>query len=257
MKNFTLFSILLLFFLGSVTSFAQTQVWEKATDQDTPVTFNFGTYHTGVNNVTIITPPAHGNFVLKNKSITFWPTAGYVGSDTFSYRLNGEGNPTLQGKINVIGLPCSVPINGSTFTWNHDEGAYRNGTVLTHEITQPAASAGFIMDLYKMDNSFNAKINDIKIAEREIQFQNVGSGVNGINVRFQDGDVYANPIPNIWLIIGSEATPMIRVKISSSGVVSLFGSKASNGPLYPLELFNSNSLKQVTWNSTTINNVIF
>ena len=264
MKNFKLFSISLLFFLGTLSSFAQ--IWEKSIDQDTPVTFNFRSHHNNISNATISTLPSHGSFVQNptTKSMTYWPTAGFIGTDSFKYRFSPTGT-IYEARINVISLPCSVPINGNTFGWNWEEGQKPNNTVLTYSITQPAANAGFVLDLYKMDNSFNAKINGINIATVEMEFQ-AGLPSGGLNIRFQDGSNYrsspgqlpAGEPDFIYAMTGTEANPLIRVKISpTTGKVLLFGSKRSNGPLYPLELFRNTELVPVTWNVNSPNQVVF
>src|SRR5690606_32442753 len=44
--------------------------------------------------------------------------------------------------------------------------------------------------------------------------------------------------------------------INSSGTIALFGSKTSGGPLFPLELFNGNSLNTITWNDGAPNIIV-
>lgn len=53
---------------------------------------------------------------------------------------------------------------------------------------------------------------------------------------------------------GTKDTPLVRVVIGKDGSVSMFGSKVSNGPLFPLVL-NGNSFNKITWNTTGTNTV--
>ena len=112
-----------------------------------------------------------------------------------------------------------------------------------------------MFDIFKLDNSFNMNINGTPLATAELQFQSSGTPAPGINVRFVDGTLYEVGTPDIYAFTGSAANPMIRVVISPTGVLSLFGSKVTNGPLFPLELFNGAALNTITWNSAT-NNVV-
>jgi hypothetical protein len=45
---------------------------------------------------------------------------------------------------------------------------------------------------------------------------------------------------------GNAANPLIRISISPAGAISLYGSKASYGPLQPLVLTNGNTLNAIT-----------
>lgn len=125
----------------------------------------------------------------------------------------------------------------------------------------PTANAGVIMNITKLDNSFNMAINDPaenqntanrKIATKEIQFQQ-GVGITR-NIRFTGGGGYHGDgaIPNISEITnGTAANPVIRVSISSTGVVSIQGRKSNSDPtLYPMELYNNTSFNTVTWLSS-------
>src|SRR5690606_28954341 len=122
-------------------------------------------------------------------------------------------------------------------------------------LSQPASNYGFVLDIYTLDNSFNMEINGTHIATQEIEFQS--SGTSGINVRFIDGDEYETDTEgDIWEMTGTEENPLIRVVINSSGTIALFGSKTSGGPLFPLELFNGNSLNTITWNDGAPNIIV-
>ncbi|WP_162031170.1 T9SS type A sorting domain-containing protein [Chryseobacterium potabilaquae] len=105
-----------------------------------------------------------------------------------------------------------------------------------HSFYIPAGDLGIIIDIYELDNSFRLNINGIPLSNQEIQFS-TGNGLIQ-NVRFADGTMYEIGAPQIWTIHGTPSNPMIRINISQEGSVSMYGSKTSNGPLYPLQLFN-------------------
>jgi uncharacterized repeat protein (TIGR01451 family) len=148
---------------------------------------------------------------------------------------------------------CTTPVSGNSFSWSYNGNAPSNP--VTQTFTQPSANYGFVLDLFKLDNSFNMNINGTQLATQEIQFE--AGQTPAVNIRFADGDVYgAGSIPQVYNIVGTAAHPLIRVVISPTGIVSLYGSKTSNGPLFPLELFNGNSLNTVNWNTTTNNTVV-
>lgn len=112
---------------------------------------------------------------------------------------------------------------------------------------------GAQIDLFTLDNSFNLNINGVNIATQEIQFY-AGAGQT---IRFKDGTLYGTPgAENAWVMTGDGDRPLLRVVISPTGVVSLFGSKTSNGPLFPLELFNANTLNTVPWNVSASNTIV-
>lgn len=151
---------------------------------------------------------------------------------------------------------CTEPVNGNTFQWSISDSP---DPYVTQNITQPPSNYGFVFDIYELDNSFNLNINGTLIAAQELQFQS--SGTSGINVRFADGSQYeVNTTHNgtaadIWQMRGNPANPLIRISISPAGVISLYGSKASYGPLQPLVLTNGNSFNTIAWNHTAANNI--
>ncbi len=156
--------------------------------------------------------------------------------------------------ITDCGEICTEPVAGEDFSWN-----YPNGTPspVTRTFTQPATNYGFVLDIYSLDNSFNLNINGTNIATNEIEFQSSGTPAPGINVRFADGDEYETDTEgDIWQMTGTAANPLIRVVINPDGTIALFGSKTSGGPLFPLELFNGNSLNTITWNNGGTNTII-
>ena len=123
----------------------------------------------------------------------------------------------------------------------------------TVSFSAPAADLGFIFDVYTLDNSFNLNINGVSLATNEIQFQSNQTD----NIRFVDGSRYGiGGVPEIYAMTGNATNPLIRIVIQKNGSINLYGSKSSNGPLFPLELYGGNSLNTITWNQTGSNSIV-
>ncbi|SFC41028.1 DUF11 domain-containing protein [Kaistella jeonii] len=174
-------------------------------------------------------------------------TGNYTNTAVIS-TTSGISDPNIPNNTSSasVAVVCIEQVLGETFT--AEGGA-------TKTFTQPPTNYGFVFDIFKLDNSFNMTINGTPLATAELQFQSSGTPAPGINVRFVDGTLYEVGTPNIYSFTGTAAAPMIRVMISPNGALSLFGSKVTNGPLFPLELFNGAMLNTITWNTLT-NNVI-
>ncbi|MFC7347986.1 thrombospondin type 3 repeat-containing protein [Chryseobacterium zhengzhouense] len=126
-----------------------------------------------------------------------------------------------------------------------------NGNTVT--FMAPAADLGFIFDVYSLDNSFNLKINGVNLAVNEIEFQYDQTD----NIRFADGSRYGlGGVPHIYSMTGNASNPLVRVIIHKNGSVEMFGSKSSNGHLYPLKLYNGNYFNTINWNRTGSNTVV-
>lgn len=170
-------------------------------------------------------------------------------------RFNSS-NPNVTGlKFGIIAAEniCTQPVNGSSFSWNYNNSTAPSNPV-TQTFNQPAANYGFILDITRLDNSFNMIINGVPLATQEIEFQS--SGTSGINIEFVDNSSYEANTPFIYNMSGTDVDPIIRVSISPTGVVSMFGSKSSGGPLFPLKLINGNTFNTITWNTNGNNTVI-
>lgn len=144
-------------------------------------------------------------------------------------------------------------VGGNDFNWNYPSSSL---STIADTITQPGTSYGFTFDIYSLDNSFNMEINGVKLATKEIQFQS--SGTSGINVEFADGDQYeTNTGGDIWQMQGSAQAPLIRVSLNPDGVVSLYGSKVSNGTLFTLQpIADSFAFNTIPWNQDAENTII-
>ena len=117
---------------------------------------------------------------------------------------------------------------------------------------------GFVLDITRLDNSFNLTINGNPLTTQEIQFQQ-SSTPTGQNIRFKDGSKWAQgAIPQIYGFGNAinASTPILRFVIDENLDVKMYGSKVANGPLFELELFNGNSFNAFSWNANTPNNFI-
>lgn len=138
---------------------------------------------------------------------------------------------------------------------------YANGSKIERVYTEKGADYGFVIDLYQLDNSFNFEVNGKSMATREIQFQS--NAQTSQNIEFEDGSQYqganveGGSVPAIWTIRGSAATPMVKVVISRTGEVTIFGSKKSNGKLYPLRLKQGTTFNTFPWSpGSSQNNIV-
>lgn len=117
----------------------------------------------------------------------------------------------------------------------------------------PAADLGFIFDVYTLDNSFTLTVNGASISSSKLEFQPDQTD----NVRFVDGNTYGNgTVPQIYTMTGTAANPLVRIIIHKNGAISMYGSKTSGGPLFPLQLYNGNNFNTIIWNQTSTNTVV-
>lgn len=157
--------------------------------------------------------------------------------------------------------PCTevvVPINPITQAPEatlFSVGSATNQTATEKQFTFPAADFGHTFDLTLLDNSFHLNINGTYITNNEINFQI--SAEQTPNIIFEDGTYWEDgTITDIWNLSGTAENPIIRVVIDEFGEVSMFGSKVSGGPLFPLKLKAGTTFNKVVWNTKTTNTVI-
>ncbi|MFD2037350.1 choice-of-anchor L domain-containing protein, partial [Belliella marina] len=237
---------------------------EATTDLDTPVTFNITDNDTDSDGnivpstvdldpstpgqqTSMIVPGVGTYTVDASGNVTFTPELGFLGISVITYTVNDNDGLTsnLADIIVQVGHVCAEDVDGEEFSLSDGQDVTFN---------QPATDYGFQFDIYTLDNSFNLNVNGIDLATEELEFQS--SGTSGINVRFADGDQYeANTLP-IWQMTGDATAPLIRVVISPSGNISMYGSKTDGGELFPLELFNGNTFNTINWNSAAPNTII-
>ncbi|MFS4416775.1 T9SS type B sorting domain-containing protein [Maribacter sp. 2307ULW6-5] len=107
-----------------------------------------------------------------------------------------------------------------------------------------------VLDIYRLDNSFNLNINGTDVAGEIQLHQPTGGNV----ATFVNGEGYGNNgIPNIWLLSGSASTPLLRVVIDQNGQFKMYGAKSSNGPLEPMQLTTAPNV--LSWNGTGNNTI--
>ncbi|OPB84778.1 hypothetical protein [Elizabethkingia ursingii] len=143
------------------------------------------------------------------------------------------------------------------FSMSETDPGNAGKTTITKTFNAPAADAGFVFDIYELDNSFNMKINGVDLATQEIQFQ---SGVDNYprNIWFKSdkkqwGDT---GIPQIYSLGSStNSTPIIRITIGPDGSVSMMGRRTISSGLEPLELYGGTRFNTVTWKTTGSNTV--
>ncbi|NJN49953.1 MAG: T9SS type A sorting domain-containing protein [Polaribacter sp.] len=144
---------------------------------------------------------------------------------------------------------CEVIYNQTPF-------AVTNGNTVNFSLS--SVGNGFVLDVTRMDNSFNLTINGTSLTTQEIQFQQQLTPT-GQNIRFKDGSRWGQGgIPQIYQFGNNinPNTPIIRFIIDENLNVKMYGSKVANGPLFELELFNGNSFNNFTWNTNANNNFI-
>lgn len=197
-----------------------------------------------------------------NGFVTFMPSLGFEGQATIeytiqdNYTLNGVASPgtSLPKTIKINIPPCTTTVKGSDFS-------VANGGAQT--FTMPATDYGFQFDIYTLDNSFMLNINGIDLANEEIDFQVSGSKQN---VEFLDGSRHGvtSGVEQIYDIIGDKNFPIIRVKISELGVLTLLARKSNaDKKLYEMRFFGKISgsttinaaFNSITWN-TNIDNTV-
>lgn len=171
------------------------------------------------------------------------------------YNLNIDVQ-TCRTEILGLDIDETYRVNGSGAIDNKIGTVYNSGDLVEKLLNAPCADYGFQFDIYELDNTFDMDINGIKIGSKEIQFQ-----TSERNVQFVDGSIYEENnafeiVGAIWSLSGTAVNSIVRVIISSDGKVTLFGSKVSGGPLFPLVLTNGNVLQDVTWNTGGENNIV-
>ncbi len=176
--------------------------------------------------------------------------------------------PGLRYSLNIKFQTCTQDVSGADgMNWYFEKVTqgtetgiikdgvfYKRGSTIEMPITAPGADYGFVFDISQIDNAFNMELNGVKLAKEELQFERGASTAQ--NVRFKDQSYYqgvnteGGTIPAIFNMIGTQQIPLIKLVISKTGEVKLYGAKKSNGPLYELELFGTNSFNKFKWNTS-------
>ena len=123
----------------------------------------------------------------------------------------------------------------------------------------PAADGGFQFDIYKLDNSFNLKINGVNLVNQEIQCQNnawkSGQSKLVFSADLSEFGVAGNA--NIWTINGDANAPVVRVVIHADGSVSFMGKRSSGAALEAMNIRAGQAQPNaITWNAVGVNQVV-
>ena len=150
---------------------------------------------------------------------------------------------------------CYQDVVGKGFGWFHSAGARPEGSNVVEKFEQPATDGGFIVDIYRLDNSFNMVINGVPLYKEELEFE---TGHANRNVRFKsDGKRFGETGTSaVWNVnkhpngVESDVTnldledrlnnptPVIRVSIDKWGNVKLEGKRTTNAALEELEVYD-------------------
>ncbi|UIR55971.1 fimbrillin family protein [Sphingobacterium sp. SRCM116780] len=201
-----------------------------------------------------------GSITIDGETKINFPISGLKIKPGSRYTLDLTFKTCTQDVAGADGLDWNYPevILGGKKGTMIDNVFYVNGTTISKTITAPGADYGFVFDIVDMDNAFNMEVNGVKLATQEIQFQKVG-GSSIQNIKFADGSIYegvnaagGSNIGAIYNLQGTTLKPLVKVVISRTGVVTMFGSKTSGGTLYPLVLTNGNTFNTFPWNSSIV-----
>lgn len=161
------------------------------------------------------------------------------------------------------GFQCFNDIVGNGFNWVYNGAGNIKppGNPVVKQIDQPASDGGFVLDIYKLDNSFNMSINGGQLFKEEIEFE---TNHKNVNIRFKsDKALYgSNKADAVWDVNKdakidindrfNNPTPVIRVVINQDGVATMYGKRNTAGLLEELETFdtktkNAAPLNKVNW----------
>jgi len=207
------------------------------------------------------TLPADGDCIATKDEVTFvvTPTSDPC-TEGATVGLITANDPDANGINNICDLDddndgildteeCEVLIDETPFS-------VQNGNSVNF-ILDPVGN-GFVLDVTKMDNSFNLTINGTPLTTQEIQFQQ-NETPTGQNIRFKDGSKWGKGgLSQIYQFGNAinEETPIVKFVIDENLDVKMYASKVANGPLFELELFNGNSFNTFTWHTNSSNNFI-
>ncbi|MDV3741690.1 hypothetical protein CMU17_13595 [Elizabethkingia anophelis] len=176
-----------------------------------------------------------------------------------------KGNFSVSNLVVTPGVKYNLKLKfacttDATPTWpfSMSDSGLGSETRLTRTFNAPAADAGFVFNVYELDNSFNMTINGVDLATQEIQFQDQVVGYPR-NIRFKsDGSRWGeNGVPQIYTLGNStNTTPIIRITIGPDGSVSMMGRRSLTSNLEPLELYGGTLFNTVTWKTTGSNTVV-
>jgi hypothetical protein len=101
--------------------------------------------------IAVAARPSHGTATVTGLSITYQPTVGYTGNDSFTYTATNAGGTSAPATVSITVTPLLVPTvvplaaaanNGLPVTINLTRGAGNGPFVAAAVLTPPSASAG-------------------------------------------------------------------------------------------------------------------
>ncbi|MEN2434120.1 hypothetical protein AAH994_01710 [Weeksellaceae bacterium A-14] len=193
-------------------------------------------------------------------SLVWYNNANHLGTALSASQIANAPEGTYYAFFYDATYECFSPASAAVkvqkycISPNENKGFNATNGQSTTFTLQPT-DVGFQLDIYKIDNSLNIKVNGTLLTNLELDFQ---SNHSARTLRFKNPTNYygAGGIPEIWNIAGNVTTPVLRIIIRKNGTVSFYGAKATGGALYELELFNGAGLNTYTWNTSTTNTII-
>ena len=110
-----------------------------------------------------------------------------------------------------------------------------NGTTTT--FLAPSADGGFQFDIFKLDNSFNLKVNGVNVVPNQLQC--FGNGLAGESLLVFDSDNKGfgqGGNDQVWVINGDSEKPVVRLKVNADGAISFEGKRSSGRDLEPMRI---------------------
>lgn len=134
---------------------------------------------------------------------------------------------------------CMQDVEPQSFAMDQSNTTPVNNRISKDFTFSAIANGGVVLDIYKLDNSFNMLINGVPLANDEIDFQPDGGARR--TAEFTDGTRHqAGGIPAIYNLTGAVGQPVIRLTITADGQVTMEGRKTQNDPtLYPMQLYGN------------------
>lgn len=171
---------------------------------------------------------------------------------------------------------CYDEVLGTGNQWNVAATDVPGKTQMENNFTQPASDQGFVMDIYRLDNSFNMVINGAPLYKEELEFEENSEQKLVPNVRFKkDGKTWDGIAErqNIWEVnnnlenvdftnLDKNIMPVIRVIIDQWGNTKLYGKRnTASTDLEELEVFNpldgtTQNLNPVHWINYGVGNEV-
>tara|TARA_Y100001954_G_scaffold198000_1_gene215147 strand:- start:17591 stop:22567 length:4977 start_codon:yes stop_codon:yes gene_type:complete len=136
--------------------------------------------------------------------------------------------------------------------------AFQTSNGKTTTFLAPSADGGFQFDIFKLDNSFNLKVNGIDVVPNQIQC--FGNGLAGESLLVFDSDNTGfgqGGNDQVWVINGDTEKPVVRLKIDSKGEITFEGKRSSGRELEPMKILSGDPQPlNIVWNTTGENEVV-